>query len=120
MLSSLLVALENKPLVPKLSRSQVVYKMLKCTAQAPGVPRQLRNDIVKSVYSDKALRRVQEAVMDTLKPLMGTTQAIDLISGGVKTNALPEQSTAVVNHRIVDDRYVLVLRCFDVNVVDYR
>ncbi|KIJ24736.1 hypothetical protein M422DRAFT_130902, partial [Sphaerobolus stellatus SS14] len=25
--------------------------------------------------------------------------------GGVKTNALPEQSTAVVNHRIADDRY---------------
>jgi len=106
MLSSLLVALENKPLVPRLSRDQVVYKMLKCTAQAPEIPSELRKDIVKSVHSDKALRRVQKAVMDTLRPLMGTTQAIDLISGGVKTNALPEQSTAVVNHRIADDSSV--------------
>ena len=29
-----------------------------------------------------------------------TTQAVDLISGGVKINALPEQASAVINHRI--------------------
>ncbi|KAJ9478624.1 Carboxypeptidase S [Pseudozyma hubeiensis] len=29
-----------------------------------------------------------------------TTQAVDLISGGVKINALPEQVTTVINHRI--------------------
>ncbi|PWN27918.1 carboxypeptidase S [Jaminaea rosea] len=32
--------------------------------------------------------------------LFGTTQAVDLISGGVKINALPEKSEAVVNYRI--------------------
>ncbi|THU78960.1 hypothetical protein K435DRAFT_698985 [Dendrothele bispora CBS 962.96] len=30
----------------------------------------------------------------------GTTQALDLISGGVKTNALPERASAVINHQI--------------------
>lgn len=29
-----------------------------------------------------------------------TTQAVDLVSGGVKINALPEQASTVVNHRI--------------------
>lgn len=34
------------------------------------------------------------------RALIGTTQAIDLVQGGVKTNALPEEAWAVVNHRI--------------------
>jgi len=41
-----------------------------------------------------------------LKSLIGTTQAIDLIQGGVKTNALPEEAWAVVNHRIATQRWV--------------
>ena len=106
MLSSFLVALESDPIVPRLTREQIVYKMLKCVAQAPEVPSELRKDIVNSVKSDEALRRVEKAVMSSLGPLMGTTQAIDLISGGVKTNALPEQSWAVINHRIADDRCI--------------
>ncbi len=34
------------------------------------------------------------------KALLGTTQAVDLVVGGVKVNALPERVEAVVNHRI--------------------
>jgi len=40
-----------------------------------------------------------------VKSLFGTTQAIDLVGGGVKTNALPENAWAVVNHRISTTRY---------------
>ena len=32
--------------------------------------------------------------------MIRTTQAIDVIHGGVKSNALPEQAWAIVNHRI--------------------
>ena len=32
--------------------------------------------------------------------ILRTTQAVDLVSGGVKVNALPEVAAAVVNHRI--------------------
>jgi len=38
--------------------------------------------------------------------LIGTTQAIDLVRGGVKTNALPEEAWAVVNYRIATQRSV--------------
>jgi Gly-Xaa carboxypeptidase len=41
-----------------------------------------------------------------LKSLIGTTLAIDLINGGVKTNALPERAWAVVNHRIATERSI--------------
>jgi Gly-Xaa carboxypeptidase len=34
------------------------------------------------------------------RALVGTTTAVDMIQGGVKSNALPEQAWAVVNHRI--------------------
>lgn len=40
------------------------------------------------------------------RALIGTTQAIDLVQGGVKTNALPEEAWAVVNHRIATQRSV--------------
>ena len=42
----------------------------------------------------------------SFKALVGTTQAVDLIQGGVKTNALPESAWAVVNHRIATDSSV--------------
>ena len=37
-------------------------------------------------------------------PSTGTTQAVDIIRGGVKSNALQEKVFAVVNHRIADYR----------------
>jgi Gly-Xaa carboxypeptidase len=41
-----------------------------------------------------------------IKRLTGTTQAIDLIGGGVKSNALPEGAWAIVNHRVSTERLV--------------
>jgi Gly-Xaa carboxypeptidase len=35
---------------------------------------------------------------------LSTTQAVDIVGGGVKVNALPEEAHVVVNHRLsVDD-----------------
>lgn len=35
-----------------------------------------------------------------IKYLLQTSQAVDIISGGVKVNALPERAQAIVNHRV--------------------
>ncbi|KAJ6611023.1 hypothetical protein B0H10DRAFT_2437736 [Mycena sp. CBHHK59/15] len=48
---------------------------------------------------------------------LSTTQAVDIVSGGVKVNALPEEAHVVVNHRVsadfslqaIQDRYVRLL-----------
>lgn len=37
---------------------------------------------------------------DVTRAFLATTQAVDLISGGVKINALPEQAIASINYRI--------------------
>jgi Gly-Xaa carboxypeptidase len=34
------------------------------------------------------------------RAIISTTQAVDIINGGIKVNALPEVVTAIVNHRI--------------------
>lgn len=68
--------------------------------------RTLRRTILHSIKSDKALKKLEKIISTdkSLKSFVGTTQAIDLIEGGVKTNALPELAWAVVNHRIATQR----------------
>lgn len=68
----------------------------------------MRKIVKRSVYSDKALKKLQEEIFKEPgdKSLVGTTTAIDLIQGGVKANALPEQAWALVNHRISVLRYI--------------
>jgi Gly-Xaa carboxypeptidase len=75
---------------------------------AKNIPAKLRALVKASVYSDKALRRLEaELLKDPFyKALIGTTQAIDLVQGGVKANALPEEAWAVVNHRVATQRSV--------------
>lgn len=107
-LSSLLVHLEENPYEIKLKRGTPIYQQAQCLAHAPDLPKSVRRAIRKSAKSDKALKEVEKALIadNKFKSLVGTTQAIDLIGGGVKTNALPESAWAVVNHRIATDRFV--------------
>jgi Gly-Xaa carboxypeptidase len=64
---------------------------------------QLRKTIKKALGSKKAAKTVANDLANEdifQRYLMQTSQAIDIISGGVKINALPEKVYAVVNHRI--------------------
>jgi len=107
-LSSFISRYENQPTEPKITRDSTTFEALQClAAHAPDIPSSLRKNIKKSTKSDKALRRVEEEYLTTpaLRALTSTTQAVDIISGGVKINALPEQVFAVINHRIATYRY---------------
>lgn len=86
-----------------------MYQKSQClAAYGATIPKRLRNALVDAEKSDKALRRAEKTLFQDLKfkSLVGTTQAIDLINGGVKTNALPESAYAVVNHRVATDSSV--------------
>jgi len=50
---------------------------------------------------------------------MTTTQAIDLVQGGVKANALPEEAWAVVNHRIATQSSVAAVQQRDTDVLEH-
>ncbi|EJD07407.1 carboxypeptidase S [Fomitiporia mediterranea MF3/22] len=119
-LSSLLVAYESNPMKPTIDRTTPIYGMMQCLAEhAPSMDKSLRKIILKSTNSDKTLHKLEGIIEDdlALRSFVGTTQAIDLIQGGVKTNALPEQAWAVINHRIATQGSVEAVKERDTKVI---
>jgi Gly-Xaa carboxypeptidase len=120
MLSALLVKYESNPLEVPLARNTPIYRTMQCLAEhAPKLPSKVKTAVKKSVSSDKALKEAEEYFFQDsgFKSLTGTTQAIDLIGGGVKTNALPEQAWAVVNHRIATESSLGALQSRDIELL---
>lgn len=108
-LAELLVHYENNAIEAKLARGTPPYWTAEClAAHAPELPATLRSSLKKASSSDKALKAAQDELFKdpTFKALVGTTQAVDIIGGGVKSNALPENAFAVINHRVATDRSV--------------
>ncbi|KAF8707397.1 carboxypeptidase s, partial [Rhizoctonia solani] len=135
-LASLITKIESTPYVPSLARSSPVYGLLQCfAAHVPSIPSSVRSSIFRSICPPEAspdqLRKCDEALQElehilfeansdlnqgseekarVYRSLLGTTQATDMIQGGVKANALPELASAIVNHRIRTDSSVLALQ----------
>ncbi|KAF8273163.1 carboxypeptidase S [Lactarius quietus] len=115
-LSRLLVEFEDNPIKPQLERGTPMYSTVQCVGQhAKEFPAHLRALIERSIHSDRALRKLETEVIknQAYKSMIGTTQAIDLIQGGVKANALPEEAWAVVNHRIATQSSISALTLTD-------
>ncbi|KDQ61780.1 hypothetical protein JAAARDRAFT_204220 [Jaapia argillacea MUCL 33604] len=119
-LSSLLVAIESNPYPVHLNRSTPPYATIQCLAShAPSLPSSLRSAIKGSLKSDEDMKRVEEVMFRdrAFRSMVGTTLAIDLIEGGVKTNALPERAWGVVNHRIATDSSVAATQEHDTDLL---
>lgn len=80
------------------------YTTLQCSAEyGTEMDSWLRKKIKKALKSQDAADEVAKYLADTditQRYLFKTSQAVDLINGGIKVNALPEKVYAVVNHRI--------------------
>lgn len=121
-LSRLLVEFEANPIKPQLERGTPVYSTVQCVGQhAKDFPAHLRALIKRSIHSDRALHKLEaELIKDNqYRSLIGTTQAIDLIQGGVKTNALPEEAWAVVNHRIATQSSISAVQQRDIHILKH-
>ncbi|KAJ7180527.1 hypothetical protein C8R46DRAFT_1210873 [Mycena filopes] len=106
-LAALLVKYENNPYPLALSRDSIPYNTVQCYgAHGADVSKELKRIIRHSAHSKRALRKLEKVLFEdkTYRSLIGTTQAADIIQGGVKSNALPEQAYALVNHRISTQR----------------
>ncbi|KIJ65646.1 hypothetical protein HYDPIDRAFT_110778 [Hydnomerulius pinastri MD-312] len=120
MLAELLVTFEKNPFEVHLARGSPTYQSAQCLARhAPELPASLRRDILHAQHSDKALRAAEKQLFQdpAFKNLVGTTQAIDIVHGGVKVNALPEQAFAIVNHRISTESTVAATKSRDINLL---
>ncbi|THH17830.1 hypothetical protein EW146_g3048 [Bondarzewia mesenterica] len=115
LLSTLITSLEDHPLLPTLFRNSTYFRSLQCSAaHDPGLPTRLRDLIDRSRTSPDALRALHDELISIderhFRAITGTTQAVDLVGGGVKVNALPENAWAVVDHRIADHSSVAALQ----------
>ena len=114
MLAALITELEAHPHPIHLYRNDTYYQQLQClAAHSPDFPHSLAKLVKRSQHSDKALSKLSDQLSASLpqfKAIAGTTQAVDVIRGGVKTNALPENAHVIVNHRIASYRYVCLNR----------
>lgn len=106
--AELISLIEANPYEPFLSDDNPYLSMLYCGAEhAPKFPSKIKHLLGKRTKAtcqkhpqkDNLALEAARAGLD-IKYLFTTSQAVDLISGGVKTNALPERTSFTINHRI--------------------
>ena len=103
--SELITLIEDNPYEPRFHAENPFLGLLECAnAYSPNFPPGMRKrlpwkDPSCPVKKDKlALEAAKYG--DSIKYLFTTSLAVDIISGGVKSNALPERTRIVVNHRV--------------------
>ncbi|SPO38916.1 uncharacterized protein PSFLO_04395 [Pseudozyma flocculosa] len=129
MLSEMLVDLEKNPFEPSLSTRNPVLTHLICLADALDeqelrggggadgddqaetyegfvLDRALRKQLRRPDQWPQAARRIAKDGTRTERFVIQTSQAIDVITGGVKANALPESASATINYRVSVDATV--------------
>jgi Gly-Xaa carboxypeptidase len=109
-LSELITNIEAEQYRTRLADENPYYTQLQCgAAYSPEFPNNLKKLLSRRQSSGShatckarpdhlALEAAKQG--PDIKYLMQTSQAVDVISGGIKVNALPERATVVVNHRI--------------------
>ncbi|KAF2193425.1 vacuolar carboxypeptidase-like protein Cps1 [Zopfia rhizophila CBS 207.26] len=102
--SELITLIEADPYEPRLDDENPYLELLYCGAEhAPDFPPKLKGLLGKR--SRKSWKKDELAVEASkagpeIKYLMTTSVAVDIIAGGIKTNALPERTQVTINHRI--------------------
>ncbi|ESK94909.1 gly-x carboxypeptidase [Moniliophthora roreri MCA 2997] len=107
LLSMIIVEIEKHPHRPKFVRSGAGLPNAQC-AVAYGGEKFLPHVKVlahRASFDDGALERFKDELIKTdpfFNVLLKTTQAVNIIQGGVKVNALPELASVIINHRIAE------------------
>lgn len=102
-ISQLAVLMEDTPFIPQLTTKSPIYNFLQCMATySDQIPQEFKKAIRLSGTNSVANKLVVKALAKQrqTKYMLQTSEAIDIIHGGLKVNALPEKVTLVANHRI--------------------
>jgi Gly-Xaa carboxypeptidase len=102
-MSELAYIIEKDQYSPILSKDSPFLKYMQCGAvHGHNAPSLARKAIVRAGFDKYANKKVVESLSKNplAKYLIQTSQAIDIIFGGEKANALPEHVQMTVNHRI--------------------
>ncbi|KAJ9112073.1 hypothetical protein QFC22_006372 [Naganishia vaughanmartiniae] len=99
-MSQIIRSIEDHPFAPTLSASSPHLGLLACGAEyAPKFPKQYKK-LLKNPNKWDRLAALWSKESFAQRALLSTTQAIDIINGGVKINALPERVEMMMNLRI--------------------
>ncbi|OTB00211.1 hypothetical protein M426DRAFT_324452 [Hypoxylon sp. CI-4A] len=104
-ISELITLIEANPYEPRLYSDNPFLSLLECgAAHSSEFPKKLKNLLPThnaQTCSKKDKLALEAAKLgDDVKYLFTTSVAPDVISGGVKSNALPERTRVLVNHRV--------------------
>ncbi|TRM63311.1 carboxypeptidase S [Schizophyllum amplum] len=119
-LARLLVEYENNPFHFDLARTDPLFGIFQChAAHGEALPEALRKTVKKAAKSDGALKELQDVLFQerAFQSVITTSQALDMISGGVKSNALPEEASAIFNYRISIQSNVAETKQHDIDIV---
>ncbi|KAF5388635.1 hypothetical protein D9757_004755 [Collybiopsis confluens] len=110
-LSLLIASIEANPHPPRLLRNGTAFLAAQCAVEySPDgqgkFPSEMK-DLARRAHDDDdaALQKFAKALFAAdpfFKVMSRTTQAVDIVSGELKINALPERAEAVINHRIAE------------------
>lgn len=102
--SDLVTRFERSPFAPLFTPRNPTFYEYQCIAEySSEIKPDLARAIKNSGSSEKASSHVAKSIYHsdlTNRYLITTSQAVDIIFGGVKSNALPEYVEVLINHRI--------------------
>ncbi|KAL4881630.1 hypothetical protein BJY04DRAFT_227717 [Aspergillus karnatakaensis] len=98
-ISELVVALEENPYEPVILPNSPIHNRLVCQARySPGTQPEVEAKLKEGDF--KGLAEEYASTSSLARYVVQTSQAVDLIEGGVKINAMPEVVTVTVNYRV--------------------
>ncbi|GMM38297.1 Gly-Xaa carboxypeptidase [Saccharomycopsis crataegensis] len=131
-MSTFISLIEKTPFKPSLPSYNPLLGMMQCIASySDEMAPALRQTILNADRDETANKKLIEYLSNDklTKYLISTSQAVDIIHGGIKSNALPESVSVVINSRVNVDSSVsetqdkiagnllLVANRFDLGVV---
>ncbi|KAJ7155498.1 hypothetical protein C8R43DRAFT_1000134 [Mycena crocata] len=109
-LSQIVVSLERTLHETAFPRSGTAFANAQCAVvHDPNSTPSLKRLARDAITDDASLEQLKNHLLESdpvFDAMLRTTQAVDIIYGGVKANALPEIATAIVNHRIAEQSSV--------------
>lgn len=97
--AELIQLIENNPFTPAIETGGVLEQFFNCVGErAKGLPSIVRKKFINAGSHDKLFPLLEKD--PNSRYFVRTSQAFDIIHGGVKINALPEQVEIQLDHRI--------------------
>ncbi|CDK27058.1 unnamed protein product [Kuraishia capsulata CBS 1993] len=101
-MADLIHLIEENDFEPALINTNPELSLLQCLAENTDIDVSLKKDILRAHLDVSANSRIVDYLSKDFfgKATIKTSQAVDMIKGGIKSNALPEDVSILVNHRI--------------------